>query len=389
MKHLLIYPILLLTFLACEKKAEIKLGPDEFRVFGTVEGLDSEFMLFDGRDADGGRVFDTIWVENESFDFIGKVYELSHLNIWPQVKRVNKWVNDGKAYIPTPSAKFQFFAQAGDQVEFKGKISSFVEAYPSGTQANEDLAKLNAKTFPLTSRAGDLIVEWENEADTSKHSAIEAQIKDTEAELLEHKRTFIKNHPNSTATAWVLLDMTIRSEVEMDEIIALFEGLDKSSLAEQSFYLTMDQRIEGYKQTAVGQPVPDFEAVDAVNGEAFSIKDQRGKYVLIDFWGIWCRPCVEEMPMLKSYQEKYENELVIVGINQGDTGNRITDFVKKHGYVWTQIMQQEYGLVEKFSVAGYPTKLLIDPEGKIIHRQLGDEGGILEVLDQRLSGESS
>ena len=93
--------------------------------------------------------------------------------------------------------------------------------------------------------------------------------------------------------------------------------------------------------------------------------------------------------MLKSYQEKYVDDLVILGINQGDTEKRITDFVEKNGYAWNQIMQKEYNLVEKFSVAGYPTKLLIDPEGKIIHRQLGDEGGILDLLDQRLSGESS
>ncbi|MDW3652837.1 MAG: TlpA disulfide reductase family protein [Bacteroidia bacterium] len=389
MKKLLLSPIILLCFFACEQKAEIELGPDEFRVYGTVKGLDSDFMLFDGRDAEGGRIFDTIWVKNESFDYTGKVYELSHLNIWPQIKRVNKWVDDGKAYIPTPSAKFQFFAQEGDQIEFTGKIGDFVDAYPSGSSANEGLAKLNKQTFPLTSKGGDLIVQWEEEKDTTKHAAIQAIMEETEAELLEQKRSFIKSHPNSTAAAWALLDMTIRSEVEMEEIISLFEGLDRNSLAEQSFYLAMDQRIEGYKKTAVGQPVPNFEARDAVNGNSFSMKALRGKYVLIDFWGIWCGPCVKEMPKIKSYQEKYADDLVVVGINQGDSEKRIKDFVAKNEYAWTQIMEKEADLVAKFSVAGFPTKLLIDPEGEIIHRQLGNEGGILEVLDKRLSGENS
>ena len=114
----------------------------------------------------------------------------------------------------------------------------------------------------------------------------------------------------------------------------------------------------------------------------------RGKYVLIDFWGIWCGPCVKEMPKIKTYQQKYAEDLVVLGINQGDSQKRIKDFVAKNEYSWTQIMEQEADLVAKFSVAGFPTKLLIDPEGKIIHRQLGNEGGILEVLDERLSDES-
>ncbi|WKD84684.1 Thiol-disulfide oxidoreductase ResA [Polaribacter huanghezhanensis] len=103
--------------------------------------------------------------------------------------------------------------------------------------------------------------------------------------------------------------------------------------------------------------------------------------MLIDFWGIWCGPCVAEMPKVKEYSKKYADKLTVLGINSGDTKERIKDFIQKNNYTWQQVMsgKDSDDLVLKFNVVGFPTKFIIDPEGKILHRYI--ESGEKAFID--------
>jgi len=107
---------------------------------------------------------------------------------------------------------------------------------------------------------------------------------------------------------------------------------------------------------------------------------------LIDFWGVWCGPCVAEMPTVKEYADKYADKLTILGINSGDSKEKMVNFLKEKGYDWQQVQsgKDSDNLVLKFNVAGFPTKFIIDPEGKIIQRYLGSGEKAFEKLDELL-----
>ncbi|GAL82188.1 putative lipoprotein/thioderoxin [Algibacter lectus] len=67
-----------------------------------------------------------------------------------------------------------------------------------------------------------------------------------------------------------------------------------------------------------------------MDGSEFNINSLRGKYVLIDFWGgVWCGPCVKEMPEVKAFQEKYKDKLVVLGINSGDTKEKVQNLLMR------------------------------------------------------------
>jgi thiol-disulfide isomerase/thioredoxin len=127
----------------------------------------------------------------------------------------------------------------------------------------------------------------------------------------------------------------------------------------------------------VGQSVPDLDAT-ALDGRHFSLRACRGKWVLLDFWGTWCGVCVAEEPTLKDAQEGWarDGRLAMVSASVDDTVEQVRQHVKEHELNWTQIVLGPRGqttVPQKFAVDGYPTILLISPEGKLV--ETGLRGG--------------
>ena len=93
------------------------------------------------------------------------------------------------------------------------------------------------------------------------------------------------------------------------------------------------------------------------------------------------------MPELKEYQEKYSDKLVVLGINSGDTKKQMEDFLTKNNYTWQQVLagKGNDNLVLKFNVSGFPTKFIIDPNGKILNRFVGSGEESFAVLDKLLN----
>ena len=362
-------------------KEEVKVPADSFTVSGTITGLDTEYMSRSYRDAEGNRVSDSIFVQNGSFTYTAKIDEPTHIIFWPNVERTIK--RSGRGYYPAKSSQFAFLASPGDHIVFNGEVTDFINAYPSGTKANEDLAKINSKIFPLMNTSVNLLLEKNKlQENDPKHKTIEDSIKSLDEEVIKHKKTFVIEHANSEAAAWYLSDMMIRSQVTNDEAITAFNNLN-NNLNNYPFYKAVSKRIAGIEATLIGKTVENFTTNNTFTGDAFEFNSLKGKYVLIDFWGTWCGPCIAEMPKVKEYQEKYKDKLVVLGVNQGDTKEQVEKFITPNEYTWTHLMNGngDDDFVLKFNVAGFPTKFILDPEGKILHRFVGDNEESFAVLD--------
>lgn len=376
--------LLVLTAVLFACKPEVKVAPDSFTVTGTLKGLDTEFMTRSYKDAEGNRVSDSIFVENGKFTYTAKISEPEFIVFWPNVENTIKRTDRG--YYPAKSSQFAFLAAPGDYIEFKGEVTDFVDAYPTGTPANDDLASINSKIFPLLNQAVNMQLEQNKLEDTDpRYDILTDSMNLLNEKVDEIKKSFVASNPKSQAAAWYLSDMMVRSQVSQDEAIKIFKSFDKS-LEGYTYYEAVAQRVEGIESTMEGKIIPNFISNATPNGETFELYSLKGKYVLVDFWGTWCAPCIAEMPTVKEYQEKYKDELVILGINSGDSMEKMVQFLNKYDYDWQQVLAQNEteDLVLKLNVAGFPTKFILDPEGKIIKRFVGSTEEAFDVLDEIL-----
>ncbi|UMB60835.1 TlpA family protein disulfide reductase [Lutibacter sp. A80] len=383
--------LLVLTFFAfltsckeSEKKIEqVVVNSNEFKVFGTLQGIDVPYMFIDYTGENGDRVWDTLYVKNEYFSYTTELKNTKRIAIWPLLARPRK---DGEG---VKGGYFEFLAHPGDTIEFKGNVTETFNAIPTGTSLCNDLNTYNKSIEPINKQSAEMFKRATKYKPTNpKFKQTFDSIKEIGEKITKIQADFIKNNPTSEVAAFYLSNMVQSKSIENNEALALLNNFDEK-LAMSPFYINVATRLKGSEATKAGNIVPELITKRTLDGSEFDLKSLRGKYVLIDFWGTWCGPCVSEMPKVKKYQEKYKDKLVIVGIDSGDTKERIVEFITSKGYNWTQLMSHK-GLiaddfVSKFNVNGFPTKFIIDPEGIIVGKYVGGSEEAFQLLDELLN----
>lgn len=141
--------------------------------------------------------------------------------------------------------------------------------------------------------------------------------------------------------------------------------------------------LMGYFQ---GQYPPAFKKED-INGKNFFSADHKGKYILLDFWGTWCIPCIKVLPQIAEIHERYPKlQIVSIAWEMDSSGmKKIPSYIEKYKMNWINIVdvqgdEMENNVNALFDVTSYPTTILIDPEGKILHRGGSDEIPLLNEL---------
>ena len=120
-----------------------------------------------------------------------------------------------------------------------------------------------------------------------------------------------------------------------------------------------------------GDPAPEFSLND-LSGQRVSLKDYRGKLLLLNFWATYCDPCREEMPVLMSLYDEYKARgLTVVGISLDETGEAaVRPFVQalRIGY---PILLGNSDIFTRYRGFGIPMTVLITRDGKIVKKWVG------------------
>lgn len=102
------------------------------------------------------------------------------------------------------------------------------------------------------------------------------------------------------------------------------------------------------------------------DGKELKFDELRGKVVVLDFWGVWCGPCIAAMPKLRDLHEKHKADgLVIIGVHTTRQGDKMAAFVKEQKLPWPVAVDVEGKTVQAFAVDSFPDYYLIDRSGKL------------------------
>ena len=278
----------------------------------------------------------------------------------------------------------RFLARSGDHIVVEGIQEHFNMAKVSGNPYNDKLMELQDRT-EVFQKQEDLIWDQVKAAMKQGNPTVTRPKVDSlsdltdpiQAQINSIKLNFVKSNSDNYVSAIVLGDLN--RQIPVSDMDAAYNGLSKQ--VQESVYGQNILDELGRKKAEVdaqsGKPAVDFVKKDK-NGKMIKLSDYRGKYVLLDFWGSWCGPCRASHPHLKELDEKYGPKgLVIIGVAEERSKNKTAwlNAIKEDGLTWTQIMNDEgkdvTDVVKLYGIQGFPTKILIDPQGNIVTRVTG------------------
>ena len=120
----------------------------------------------------------------------------------------------------------------------------------------------------------------------------------------------------------------------------------------------------------VGDVAPDF-TLELTDGSSFTLSEQRGKVVMLQFTAGWCGVCRKEMPFIESdiwQRHKNNDNFVLLGIDREETKEQIDAFIKKVGTTYPIAMDVNADIFAKYALrnSGITRNILIDKDGKIV-----------------------
>ena len=211
--------------------------------------------------------------------------------------------------------------------------------------------------------------------------------KDAEKLITRFKETL---KPENIRDHFVLGDMLETMNMD-EELLQVYNKLEELSpenrnvfrkLAEIHQKLGNTELAKEYQLKAepvlamIGKPVPDFTATD-LDGNPISLQDYRGKVVLLDFWAVWCGPCIAEMPNVKRVYNSYKDEgFDIIGISLDTDEARLRNYLKENDIPWRQIFSGkgwQSPVSQQYDIRAIPAPWLIARDGTLIsNRARGD-----------------
>lgn len=285
-----------------------------------------------------------------------------------------------------PKDIYRFFIEPGEaSLVAKDSIKT---ASIKGLAVADDYLALNKSTETVEKGLMTLNKEFGALSDKDKSNEEVVQgFQDRYLELLESRKIiiadFVAKNPNSFISLYSLNTDLATEDMNVPQVEKAYNSLS-DKLKEMPMAKAVAEKLEIGKVTGLGVLATDFEesTPESIKVKLSSFK---GQYVLLDFWASWCGPCRQENPNVVEAYEKFKNKnFTVVGVSIDSKEDKWIDAIKKDGLVWTNLLDRTQEIARTYGINAIPKNFLIDPDGKIIAKNLRGSGlldKLKEVLD--------
>lgn len=278
---------------------------------------------------------------------------------------------------------YMLIASNGDEIDFKTDLRDNSGAYQvEGSEEAEKITAYNKITTTFTSKTGAMAEQYSKMIGSNpglKDSLIAeytAKSQEIAKPYLKDSYDFIEaNKKSLTAFFAANVMMGVNATAYESQLIA-YSKEAKANFPNNPAVKAFAQQMEMASKTAIGQLAPEVSA-ETPEGKIIKLSDFKGKYVLLDFWASWCAPCRQENPnIVKVYQQFKGKNFTVLGFSLDDDKGKWQQAIKADNLNWTHISEMKQWDSENarlYNVNAIPASFLINPEGKIIAKNLRGE----------------
>jgi peroxiredoxin len=279
---------------------------------------------------------------------------------------------------------FIFFVDAG-KITAKLKGDSIFASKVEGGQTQKDNIEYNQMIGGFVNQQMALQADYTKAQQTNNSelmTSVNTRFQQLNNDYLGSLKNFVKTHPKSAVSGWIIFRDLNNQNIPVEHSVEAASYLDKDFL-NTKFGKLATERVNLIKGSTVGNQATDFTQND-VNDKPVKLSSLKGKFVLVDFWASWCRPCRMENPnVLAAYNKFKDKGFTVLGVSYDQDKNKWLGAIQQDGLPWTHVCDLKgWGneTARLFSITSIPSNLLLDKEGKIIAKNLRGE-----ALEQKLN----